>query len=85
MPKITFREKLNGNYGFVITSGMVIFIIAIIGFLFNFTTRLDARIDERATNCIQKETQQMKEDISCIKTDTYWMKETLKEINEKLE
>ena len=80
MPKSTFREKLNGSYGIVITSANVLLFIAIITFLFTSASKLDARIDERATNCVQKETVLMRKDIDCMKTDINWIKESNKEI-----
>ena len=91
MPKLSLREKLNGNYGFVITSGMVVFIIGVIGFLANATVRLDARIDDRssiqAEKCINEYKKENEPVIRAIQnsqakndSDHSWIKEVLNEI-----
>jgi hypothetical protein len=76
----SLKEKLNGNTGFVITSGMILILISIITFGVMLTSRLEARTKDIAERCVETKTEQMRTDIATIKSDNQWMKEALSEI-----
>jgi len=79
------KEKLNGNSGYVITSGMILMLIAVITFGFTLTNRLEARINDVAESCIEKKIEPIRTDVATIKADNQWMKDSLKRIEEALE
>jgi len=47
---VALKERLNGNTGLVITSGMIIFLVAIITFGFVLVDRVDAITEIKVDN-----------------------------------
>ena len=79
------KDSLNGNTGIVVTSGLIIFIIALVTFSWSWQARLEARMINISESCIEKKIEPMRTDVATIKADNQWMKDSLKRIEEALE
>ena len=81
------HETLNGKTGFVITSGMILLLIAVVTIGLAIIKEARAQNMDLVESCVEKRLTPIEQDISdiksdgsCMKTDIAWMKDILKEI-----
>ena len=63
---VALKERLNGNTGLVITSGMIIFLVAIITFGFVLVDRVDAITEIKVDNKMHQLKEEMKTTLHSI-------------------
>ena len=63
---VALKERLNGNTGLVITSGMIIFLVAIITFGFVLVDRVDAITEIKVDNKMHQLKEEMTETLHSI-------------------
>jgi len=63
---VALKERLNGNTGLVITSGMIIFLVAIVTFGFVLVDRVDAITEIKVDNKMHQLKEEMTETLHSI-------------------
>lgn len=62
----SLKDRLNGNFGVVVTTGMIIFIIAVVSFGFVLIDRVDAMTEIKTDNKIKDLRLELKEQYANI-------------------